>query len=124
MNAALHNVHHARIAYFGTIETYPFYGTDLTNVVEQPKAPPANSPAELCRAWLFVAGSYDYVVIAHQPFGIVSPPEIPLARDRNVTRIVNTLNGSLYKISGLPAANALLIAAEAARPHSGRARRA
>ena len=49
VDAALQRVHDTRIAYFGTSESYPFYGTDLSNRVTRPSGPPPGAAGDACR---------------------------------------------------------------------------
>lgn len=68
--AALRGVSHARVAVAGFRETYPFYGSDLTNRVILPARVTGARFADYstCRAWLQALGRgrFEYVVTARQ----------------------------------------------------------
>jgi hypothetical protein len=98
---AIHDVHHERIAVFGTGETYPFYGTDLTNVVIRPVAP-AVARSQLCRAWIELLGAerVRYVVLAHAFLVEPGPPDAWIAPDHGIAKVVGTSDGTLYRVLG------------------------
>jgi hypothetical protein len=104
------NVHDARVGVFGTF-TYPMFGLDLSNRVEQLEAPRTTSALERCRLTrAMLAGKYDYIVItANLGFvGLAVPPvseqvftgdpaATVVARDRvnQVLHITSALDPSL-----------------------------
>jgi hypothetical protein len=104
------NVHDARVGVFGTF-TYPMFGVDLSNRVEQLEAPRTTSALERCRLTrAMLADNYDYIVItANLGFvGLVVPPvseqvfsgdpaATVVARDQvnQVLHITRALNPSL-----------------------------
>jgi hypothetical protein len=102
VNRAFVHIHDAKVAYFGTQESYPFYGTDLSNSVSYVLAPPGAATPQLCRIWLYVLSQYDYVVVTSEPYSFgVPPPEYALDRDPNVQRVAgDDLGKRVYKING------------------------
>jgi hypothetical protein len=66
----LRRVRHARIATTGLSETYPLYGADLSNRVDNPARLRRTRflPYTTCRSWLLALhrGRYDYVVTASE----------------------------------------------------------
>jgi hypothetical protein len=98
VNAALHDVRDSSVAFFGTTESYPFYGRDLSNRVDRPSGPRPDAPPEQCREWANRLAGYGYVVIARQPFAFEGPPESLLARDPAAVRLAGDDEGSVYRL--------------------------
>lgn len=101
--SALRDVGDARVVVFGTVETYPLFGLDLSNDVEIGTAPPPG-PGSSCARWRAHLGHrYDIVVISAWGFVPlpVPPPDVfagdpaatALARDG--AHVVHRLTASL-----------------------------
>ncbi len=107
VNAALQAVHGADIAFDGSNLTYPFFNSDLSNRVTNPRGPPDGlAPGDRCRAWLEILSHYQYVAVLRHPY---IPPRVPVAAldgDHLATRIVADDHGRLYRIHGHLAGNA------------------
>jgi hypothetical protein len=105
VNAALQPVHDSRIAYFGTAESYPFYGATLTNRVETPAGPADTiSPAD-CRRWIRELAPYQYIVLGNEVF-VYDPVERIVAPDQGVQKIAGDATGALYQVVAPLAGNA------------------
>ncbi|HMJ78135.1 MAG TPA: hypothetical protein VK507_19295 [Iamia sp.] len=75
---AVRDVSGERVGLFGSVETYPLFGPDLSNDVEMGSPPPLG-PGTPCARWrAHLGGRYDVVVIS--PYGLlplaVPPPEV------------------------------------------------
>jgi hypothetical protein len=97
---AFHDVHDAKVAVFGLYESYPMFGTDLSNAVWEPAGPTHGTPRERCRAWrrLLDRGRYDYVVISNTAFSFHGPAAEWVAADPAVETIVHRPNVGVYRI--------------------------
>jgi hypothetical protein len=104
---AMRDVHDARVAAFGTSETYPLFGRDVSNDVDRPVRPEPfpEEPAARCLVWLERLLPYDYVVIAHDPFLFEGPVEDTVAGDTGVVTVAGDARGTLYRIAGSFGAN-------------------
>lgn len=97
------DVHDARVVLFGSVESYPLFGTDLSNRVRLGRAVRVRAPADLCRAWRSALGDhFDYIVtISGFGFGsVVHPPTEVIASDPAVTVKVQTRGNVIYQVRG------------------------
>ena len=87
LNEHFRSVRDSSVAVFGTDDTFPMFGLDLSNDVRRGDDPPFALGPEPCRTWREHLDGDDYVVIAGTPdaFGLypAPPPEVfddPAAR--------------------------------------------
>ncbi|HEU5481120.1 MAG TPA: hypothetical protein VFU90_14850, partial [Candidatus Tumulicola sp.] len=104
--APFRDIRHASVAYYGTLETYPFYGPDLSNHVARPPAPEVFDRIGRCRAWLDELSKYQYIAVTHQPFAYDAPPEFAIAHDRSVSTVAGSGLSVLYRVNRPLEANA------------------
>lgn len=104
--APFRHISDSSVAYYGTLETYPFFGPDLSNHVARPPAPAVFDRIGRCRAWLDELSKYHYIVITHQAFAYDAPPEFAIAHDRSVTPIAGRGASVLYRVNRPLEANA------------------
>jgi hypothetical protein len=92
----------ARVAVFGTDETYPMFGIDDSNRVRRGDDAAIDYDDDLCRTWRrAIAGHYDYVVLTQ--FGLsyfLKPPEWVIRTDPAATRVVKDGDSSVYRLDG------------------------
>jgi hypothetical protein len=103
--APFRDIRHSTVAYYGTLESYPFYGPDLSNHVELGPRPPAGGGVGPCRAWLEMLSRFRYIAIAHQVYAY-APPDDAIARDRSVSVVATDGSSTLYRVDGPLTANA------------------
>jgi len=94
------------IAFFGTDESYPFYGAALTNHVERPAGPAQSASRDDCRTWIRTLARYQYIVIAHEPFVFEGPVESTIADDHSVRKVAGNGTANLYEVMSRLSANA------------------
>jgi hypothetical protein len=87
---------------FGTVETYPMLGLDLSNRAVVGQGPSTDPDRDPCRQWADVReGRYRYVVLAQVGTLIrVSPPEEWFTDDPAATELLRRGNSALYRIDG------------------------
>jgi hypothetical protein len=102
IDTALRDVHDSDVIVFGTVETYPMLGLDLSNRVVVGQGPSTDPDRDPCRQWADVReGHYRYVVLTQLGALIrVSPPEDWFADDPAATELVRKGNNALYRIDG------------------------
>jgi hypothetical protein len=101
VNRPFVHIHDAKVGVYGTDETFPFFGADLSNRVFRVLAPPGEASPQLCRIWLYIMSQYDYFVVTHEPFSFgIPPPEYALDRDPNAQRIDGDASNRVYKLNG------------------------
>jgi len=100
VSAAMRSISDADIGVFGTDETYPMFGLDLSNRVELGTAPPGDDRS--CAAWRrHLSGAYDYVAISVFALGPrPRPRHEDLAGDPAVTVVVRDGGNAVYRIDG------------------------
>ncbi|QYG94965.1 hypothetical protein HC251_22720 [Iamia sp. SCSIO 61187] len=95
---SLRHVTGERVALYGSVETYPLFGLDLSNHVEHGAAPARRD----CAGWRRLLDErYDVVVIA--AFGLVPdpvPPEVVLSGDPDAVLVARDDAASVYRIEG------------------------
>jgi hypothetical protein len=96
------DVRDSRVAVFGTVETYPFDGIDLSNRVRIEQGPSTRPHADPCRQWSgIVRGNFDYVVLTQ--FGFVAPARPPddwFTTDPASTEVEREGNSVVYRLRG------------------------
>lgn len=99
--AAMREVRDERVVVFGTLETYPMFGPDLSNEVELGTAPPAGSGTECARWRAHLGGRYDVVVVSPWGFTLVPgpPPEV-FAGDPAARVLVRDGEHAAYRLDG------------------------
>jgi hypothetical protein len=102
IDTALRDVHDSNVVVFGTVETYPMLGLDLSNRVVVGQGPSTDPDRDPCRQWADVRkGHYRYVALTQLGFLIrVSPPEDWFEDDPAATELVRDGNNVLYRIDG------------------------
>jgi hypothetical protein len=98
VNAALHDERDTHIAFFGTTESYPFYGRDLSNRVTRPAGPGPDATGAQCREWVTRLRGFTYVVVAHQPFAYEGPPDEFFAPEPGAVRVAGDGEGGVYRL--------------------------
>lgn len=87
---------------FGTVETYPMFGPDLSNRVRVGQGPKTPLHPDPCKQWPGVLeGKYRYVVLTQ--YGVVfrvSPPEEWFSSDPAAKRVVDRGDNIVYRIDG------------------------
>ena len=96
------DVEDADVIAFGTLETYPFAGLDLSNRVVVGQGPDTDLDADPCEEWAdVVAGRYDYAVLAREPVIIpVTPPIEWFTDDPASELVVDAGDDVVYRLSG------------------------
>jgi hypothetical protein len=99
------NVRHARVGVFGTY-TYPMFGLDLSNRVEQLEAPNTTSALDRCRLTrTMLTGKFDYIVITANLglVGLAVPPvsEQVFTGDPGATVVANDRVNSVIRLTGV-----------------------
>jgi hypothetical protein len=102
IDAYFRDVRDADVVVFGTDETLPFFGLDLSNRVARGDVPPVAVGADPCRTWRAeLSGRADYVILAEHHFGyFVVPPDEALAADPAAEVVLHTAAGTVYRITG------------------------
>ncbi|HMG27970.1 MAG TPA: hypothetical protein VKH36_14290 [Acidimicrobiia bacterium] len=91
---------------FGTLETYPMDGLDLSNRITVGQGPTTKFDADPCRQWPeIVAGKYRYVVFATIPRGQsvlypVTPPREWFTADSASRQVFRDRASAVYRIDG------------------------
>lgn len=91
---------------FGTLETYPMDGLDLSNRITVGQGPTTKPNADPCRQWPeIVAGKYQYVVFATLPRGqsvlySVTPPREWFTADSASRQVFRDRGSAVYRIDG------------------------
>jgi hypothetical protein len=104
--AAIHehfrDVRDADVAVFGTDETLPMFGLDLSNRVRRGDDPPPDLGDDACRGWRrSLRGRYDFVVLTRFGFSFyLAPPEEVVAGDPAATEVRRDGDAVVYRIDG------------------------
>lgn len=96
------DVHNARVVVFGTDETLPLFGLDLSNRVARGDVPAIDATPNPCGAWRArLDGAADYVVVTAPHFGyFVIPPDETLAGDPSAAVVLRDGATVVYRITG------------------------
>jgi hypothetical protein len=96
------NVTDARVAVFGTDETYPMFGVDGSNRVRRGDDAAIALTDDFCRDWRrAIAGNYDYVVLTLYGIGNYRKPSGWIIRtDDAATLVVRDGRSSVYRLDG------------------------
>ena len=102
INAYFRDVRDARVVVFGTDETLPMFGLDLSNRVVRGDVPAIAVGPDACHTWRQnLRGRADYVVLVPIHFGyFVVPPEQTLAGDPAARLVLRAGTSTVYRISG------------------------
>ena len=102
INAYFRDVRDARVVVFGTDETLPMFGLDLSNRVARGDVPAIAVGPDACRTWRQnLRGRADYVVLVPIHFGyFVVPPEQTLAGDPAARLVLRAGTSTVYRIIG------------------------
>ena len=92
----------ARVAVFGTDETYPMFGLDGSNRVRRGDDAVIELTDDFCRDWRrAIAGHYDYVVLTQYGVGNYRKPSDWMIRtDAAATRVVEDGDSVVYRLDG------------------------
>ena len=95
-------VRDARVAVFGTDETLPMFGLDLSNEVRRGDEPGFEEGPDPCRSWRReLGGRFDYIVLTRFGFSLyLSPPEDVIASDPAATEVVRQGDSVAYRLDG------------------------
>ncbi|HEY4398218.1 MAG TPA: hypothetical protein VGO28_11155, partial [Acidimicrobiia bacterium] len=91
---------------FGTLETYPMDGIDLSNRITVGQGPTTKADESPCLQWPDVlAGKYQYVVYESLPRGQsvlypVTPPREWFTADRRATQVFRHGASVVYRVNG------------------------
>ena len=106
INEYFRDVRDADVVAFGTVETYPMFGLDLSNRVHTGQGPSSARGGDPCKKFARVrAGDYRYVVLADVPVsegGVIipiAPPEEWFTSD-NATLVARDGRSVAYRIDG------------------------
>lgn len=96
------SVEGSRVAVFGTDETFPMFGLDLSNDVWRADEGDHSFETFDCRRWrTFLAGRYDHVVLTQLGFGYYrKPPEWVIADDPAAREVVRQGDDVAYLLDG------------------------
>ena len=102
VNVYFRDVHDARIVVFGSDETYPMFGLDLSNRVARGDVPVVDVHGDDCRGWRSnLRDRADYVVMTQFGFGyFVKPPDAVIADDPAAHVVLRAGNSTVYRIDG------------------------
>jgi len=107
INAYFRVVHDADVVAFGTVETYPMFGLDLSNRVHTGQGPSSTGDGDPCEQYERLrAGAYRYVVLANVPAtegGVIipiAPPEHWFTDDNAASLVARDGKSVAYRIDG------------------------
>ena len=102
LNEHFRSVRDASVAVFGTDDTFPMFGLDLSNDVRRGDDPPFELGAEPCRTWREQLDGDDYVVIAGTPdaFGLYPAPPPEVFDDPVAERVFADGADVVYRLDG------------------------
>lgn len=93
-------VHGARVGVFGTDDTYPMFGLDLSNDVRRGDDPTFTIGDDACTTWRTRLARYDYVAIAGSPdaFGLYLTPPSEVFDDPAAHLVLDDDPNLVYRI--------------------------
>jgi hypothetical protein len=102
LNELFRDVRDARVGVFGTDDTYPMFGLDLSNDVRRGDDPPFEVGLDVCRTWRERLAGYDYVALAGSPdaFGFYPMPPPEVFDDPAASVVLADEANSVYRIDG------------------------
>jgi hypothetical protein len=102
LNELFRDVQDARVGVFGTDDTYPMFGIDLSNDVRRGDDPPFDVGPDACRTWREHLAEYDYVAIAGSPdaFGFYPTPPPEVFDDPAAEVVLADESNTVYRIDG------------------------
>ena len=107
IDEAFRDVSDADVVAFGTVETYPLFGIDLSNRVHTGQGPSTRRDVDSCVQFADVrAGRYEYVVLADVPVsegGVIvpiAPPERWFTEDAASTLVARDGASVAYRVEG------------------------
>jgi hypothetical protein len=102
LDAFFRDVHDSRVAVAGTDDTYPMFGTDLSNDVRRVDDPPFDLSGDQCGAWRKQLAGDDYVAVAGSPvaFGIYPLPPAAVFADPAATEVMRDQYNVVYRLTG------------------------
>jgi hypothetical protein len=94
------DVHDARVGVFGTDDTFPMFGVDLSNDVRRGDDPSFEIGDDACRSWRRHLAGYDYVAVAGSPdaFGIYLTPPPSVFDDPSAHLVLDDGPNLVYRI--------------------------
>jgi hypothetical protein len=102
LHAYFRDVADSSVVVYGTVETYPFEGVDLSNDVHKGLGPSSRADTDPCREWADLRrGDYAYAVLTR--FGLVGPTRPPtewFTDDPAVTEVAREDDSVVYRIDG------------------------
>ena len=102
LNEHFRSVRDSDVAVFGTDDTFPMFGLDLSNDVRRGDDPPFALGPEPCRTWREQLDGYDEVVVAGTPdaFGLYPAPPPEVFDDPAARRVVADGADVVYRLEG------------------------
>lgn len=95
------DVQNSDVVVYGSAETYPMMGLDLSNRVRPGQGESTEPDAEPCTQWAdLLRGDYQYAVVTHQGFiGLVTPPDAWFT-DGQATEVLREGANAVYRLNG------------------------
>lgn len=102
VNAYFRSVRNARVAVFGTDDTYPMFGLDLSNDVRRGDDPPFVLGDDPCRTWRTRLAGYDYVAVAGaaDAFGFYPAPPAEVFDDPSASLVFASGKDTVHRLDG------------------------
>jgi len=102
LTAWYRDVHDARIVVWGSVEVYPAFGLDLSNLVTVGELPARwRAGDDECERWLpLLAGSVDYVVLTPNGLYPLRPPEWIFDQSTHAQRVFGDGDHAVYRLDG------------------------
>jgi hypothetical protein len=102
LHAYFRDVEDSTVVVYGSVETYPFAGADLSNDVRKGLGPSSRADTDPCLEWADLRrGDYRYAVLTR--FGLVGPTRPPtewLTDDPAVAEVAREDDSVVYRIAG------------------------
>ncbi len=102
INEYFRSVRGSRVAVFGTDDTYPMFGLDLSNDVRRGDDPPFDPGTDPCQTWRTRLGGSDYVAIAGSPdaLGFYPAPPVEVFDDPAAELVFADRDDLVYRLEG------------------------